>query len=177
MSKLFRLCARSAAAVLGVACLAHLVGPVLGAWLYLPLLFSLPVLWALWIGCVLLERGHQAVWRLAALWLLIDLAALATMVVLEDSIAGMTGPKGDDVAFVLAFSPVILPSLLAAFWSKTVATSLAALASGAEFIPAAGATKMYFSDWIGLSIASAIPSFLFVWVARAWRLRRRWLPQ
>ncbi len=177
MSNLFKLCARSATAVLALACAAHLLGTEASAWVHLPLIFSLPVLWMIWIGCVMAAKGPQALWRLAGLWLLIDVAALAVMTVLEDALAGTAGPRGDDVAFVLAFSPVVLPSLLAALWSKTAAASVAALAKGAEFIPAAGSTKMYVSDWIGLSIASAIPSFLFVWLARARRLRGRWLPQ
>ncbi len=177
MSNLFTICARSASVVLALACIAHVAGTEASAWLHLPLIFSLPVLWMLWIGCVLMAAGHQALWRLVFLWLLIDVAALAVMTVLEDALAGTTAPRGDDVAFVFAFSPVILPSLVVALWSKTVAAGVAALAKGSEFIPAARATKMYFSDWIGLSIASAIPSFLFVWRVRARRLSGRWLPQ
>lgn len=177
MSSVFKFCAKSALAVLAAACAAHFAGAVPCEWLHLPLLFSLPVLWTLWIGCVLREAGSHAWRRLALLWALIDVAALVVMMVLEEALAGMPGPKGDDAAFVFAFSPVILPSLFAALWSETAGAAIAAIAKGAEFIPAASAAKMYFADWIGLSIASAIPSFLFVWLVRAQRLSGRWLPQ
>jgi len=156
-------------ATLCAAVLCYLSGLFTGTWIGGAFLLLLPILWALWLCCAVLDRNIN-VWRLIALWILIDVTVLVLLSFIHASIAGKNGPRGDDIALVIAFSPIFLPMFLASYLSEILGTGISAIGSGAASILLGGnLPKSVISDWISMTTISAIPSYIFVWLLQFWR--------
>lgn len=115
------------------------------------LLFSLPMLWVLWI--VLAIVGIGSIKRLIVGWCAIDLFALALLVFLYSSIEHSTGPRGEDIALLIAFSPLVWPVLLL----SQVAPKYF-MAEYATFVAKSVGLTTPWSDWLGMSILVFLPS-------------------
>lgn len=122
------------------------------------LLFFMPVLWTTWLIAVLFDI-HKSVGYLVLLWVLIDISVLA---VLSQLVAG-TGSKGnggEDYVLAVAFSPLVLPEILAAALNPVLGTAFSAISRGAtSFLPTGVAN--FVRDWLGFSVLSAISSCIF----------------
>lgn len=131
------------------------------------LLFSLPVLWTLWLLCAALET-KQPMWRLILFWFFIDLTVLVVLCLLRAGTENMSGPSGDDVVMVVAFFPLHLPLLFVAHYMPVVGNGLSMMASLASNT---FGIKGVLSNWLGMSVLSFIPSIIFVGLCHFWRNR------
>jgi hypothetical protein len=124
------------------------------------LLLLLPVAWTSWIAFAILsdEKSHLEVYFL---WVLIDLFALVLLNFITLSIAHGSGPRGDDVAFVIAYSPLIWPML----YLLSYGPSELGMAFGTTYtlVPK---NWGILQDWFGMSILTALPSLLIITCSR-----------
>lgn len=123
------------------------------------LLFLLPVIWFLWIGCTFFD-ATRSIWRLLFLWGLIDVAALAllNLIILNAQIAN--GPGGEDVAFVIAFSPLNwLVILLAEYFPIRIFEVHPYILTDLGF-------RTVITDWINMSILVSMPSLCALAIGR-----------
>lgn len=102
-----------------IVCLLTIVVLLLegGAWaigiksLWLPwLVFMMPILWIMWLICFFMENKVSRN-ELIFLWILIDIAALC-VIMASATFSNNSSRNDSDYLFVIAFSPMILPTLL-----------------------------------------------------------------
>ena len=153
MSRTFRITVVAAAAFMVVASGCSIFGAKNGMALAV-LLFVLPVMWIMWALSAFFEF-ERAPWTLLLLWGLIDLDALVLLNQLVSNARSAQGPGGEDVAYFVAFSPLVWPALLVApFVPVGIFGGIQALM----------ATVTLFSsvvlDWFCFSVVAAIPSLL-----------------
>lgn len=134
------------------------------AWL-LGLLFLMPVLWTLWLACVVRDKDMK-VWQLILLWVLIDITVLGVASLL------MGNRKETEIFYAIAFSPLILPMILGFAFSSVIGTGLSAIAQGGSHLLLPRSLDGILSDWLGFSILSAISSYLFVSLYHYWKSLR-----
>lgn len=132
------------------------------------LIFSLPILWVLWLYCSFLE-AKKSIWMLVALWFFIDITVLAVLSLSVGYAGSHDGPRGDEIVYVIAFLPVFLPVLLISY-IPAIGTALSAIGKGAAFLMLGeNAINTLPFEWISFSVISAIPSFCFLWFFYVWR--------
>lgn len=118
-------------------------------------IFLMPVLWTLWIACVVFHRVEARMWTLVLLWLLIDSIALSYMRLALGSFQGVDPKGGSELVWLIEFSPPILLTVPLGFLPELFAMS------ASKMILPAGSVGVL-KDWLELSISSAIPSFAFM---------------
>ena len=131
------------------------------------LLFSLPVLWVVWIVLAILECAGS-IKKVILAWVVIDFFALALMIFLTSSLAQSTGPRGDDIALAIAFFPLAWPMILL---SQVLPNG--AVAGLPIFISKSLGLVTPYSDWLGMSLLSIVPSVLLVAACRFARASNR----
>jgi len=94
------------------------------------LIFLLPILWTLWIACVV--KDEQA-WKLALLWVLIDIANLLVSRLMMGSFHAVDPKGGSELVWLMEFSPPILPTILIGML-PVIETGLSAISHGASHI-------------------------------------------
>lgn len=132
-------------------------------------LFLLPVMWCLWFLVAVLDERIPK-WQLIGLWFGIDLAALVVLRALIANAQKMTGPPGDDVGVIIAFSPFLLPVILISRAIPIIGSGMAAIGNGAVIILLPEKHSNSIEAWLALSIMTAISCWIFVSICR--NLRR-----
>lgn len=135
------------------------------------LVWFLPILWSMWLLCTIVEANKSA-GKLIVLWCLIDVTALAVLNLSIGYANSHIGPKGDELVFVIAFLPVLLPVLLASY-DFAIGTILSAFGKGVAFWLIGERINTLLFDWISFSVISAMPSFCFLCFFYFWRKRRQ----
>jgi len=130
-----------------------------------PLFFLYPVLWVLWLGCACFVTMERRISRLAFLWILIDLGILGLFVSCSTSDAYWIKSQGVEMVLVLAFLPIVFPSIFI----------VAALPNGISLDPAHyfDGLKGIVGDrlgevvliWLDFSLIGAIQSIIICVVA------------
>jgi hypothetical protein len=168
MPRLFKFTVASALLTLAFAGLCFMSG-YKGLGLLWPVLL-MPVLWILWLVCVLFDTGRKT-WKLILLWILIDIAVLGALTLLVANMNRASGADGMDYVLVIAFSPLILPVMLVSAFFPVVGNGLFAITRGVSYLLPSGLVGVL-SDWLGCSILSAISSCLVVSLCYFWKTAR-----
>jgi hypothetical protein len=124
------------------------------------LIFLLPILWTLWIACVIFHKMETQTWKLILLWVLIDLAVLLTNRLMLGSFHGFDPTVESVFVLLMEFSPTILPMIPISLL-PVIGTGLTAIADGASYVLLPIGSVGVLRDWLELSILSAIPSYIF----------------
>jgi hypothetical protein len=91
--------------------------PKFFAWLF----FYMPVLWLLWICCVLFVRKERSLRQLLILWMIIDIAILMLFLSFSRGLDHWTKANGVDVVLLMTYFPVLVPTnFLMGFFSDNV---------------------------------------------------------
>lgn len=67
-----------------------------------------PVCWAAWIACTLMRFSHRK-FRLAVLWILIDLAILMMSLSIASSLGNVENSQGAELVWLVCYFPIVLP--------------------------------------------------------------------
>jgi hypothetical protein len=158
MSKIYRFTvalALCACTLVGLCFLTGYKGGGLVALVFLP-----PVLWTLWLACVVIDFEREK-WRLILLWILIDITILG-VVVLSSMGHKPSAKSGEEFFFLIEFFPIFLPMLLASACFPIIGVGVSAIGRGASYVllPMGVATDI--SDWLSFSVLSAVSSCLLV---------------
>lgn len=132
----------------------------------------IPVFWTLWIACVVSHKEKTGIAKLVLLWILIDLVVLLYSRLAFGSFHGVDPKGGAEIAWLIEFSPMILPMILLAF-IPPIGTGLSAIVDGASFIFLPAGSVGVLRDWLCGSIISAIPSITFIYLRLYWQVIRK----
>ncbi len=130
--------------------------------------FLMPVLWVLWIACVVSHKTESKISRLILLWALIDLAVLLVNRLMMGSFHAVDLKGGSELAWVIEFFPVILP-IIPAMFLPVLGPGLSAIMHGASFILLPAGFVGVLKDWIECSILSASASYAFAHLWFYWK--------
>ena len=133
----------------------------------------IPVFWTLWIACVVSHKEKTGIAKLVLLWVLIDLVVLLYSRWAFGSFHGVDPKGGAEIAWLIEFSPMILPMILFAF-IPLIGTGLSAVADGASFSFLPAGSVGVLRDWLCGSIISAIPSITFIYLRLYWQVIRKY---
>lgn len=126
----------------------------------LGLVFLMPILWTLWIACVVFHKFETRTWKLILLWILIDIAVLLADRLALGSFHGVDTKGGSELVLLMEFSPPMLPIILIGLL-PVIGTGITAIADGASHMLLPVGSVGVLRDWLECSIVSAIPSYIF----------------
>lgn len=130
--------------------------------------FLMPVLWTLWIACVMFHKKEAGVSPLVLLWVLIDVLVLLENRSAFGSFHGVDPKGGSELVWLIEFSPPILP-MIPFFLLPEIGKGLLAIGHGASYIFLPAGSVGVLKDWLELSVSSAISSYVFVWLRFNWK--------
>jgi hypothetical protein len=133
---------------------------------------SIPILWSLWLGCVIYaDGGHrQDSKELIRLWATIDIATLIYFFAAWQGNHGFLAEKGADISLLVMFLPVVIPVGLVFGW---VLIEVIEPVFNIHIDTSAhhGLGEIWLT-WISLSTIAAAQSLLVTLIARYVKSRR-----